>query len=124
MHFVDIVNNEVHKKVRKIPYDVMETIQNHNWVGNVRELENTLRQAVVLCKSDVLDKDSILLSKVKPDHLQDYDYHMSLNQVEKKHIKYVLDNLNWDKRTACEILGISKPTLYSKLQKYDIQKEK
>lgn len=124
MHFVDIVNHEVHKKVKKIPYDVMETIQNHNWVGNVRELENTLRQAVVLCKSDVLDKDSILLAKVKPDHLPDYDYHMSLDQVEKKHIKYVLDNINWDKRNACEILGISKPTLYSKLQKYDIKKEK
>ena len=49
---------------------------------------------------------------------------MSLDQVEKKHIKYVLDNLNWDKRNAIKILGISKPTLYSKLQKYDIQKEK
>lgn len=123
MHFIDMLNKEVHKNIKKIPYDVMETMQNHTWVGNVRELENTLRQAVVLCKSDVLDKDSILLSKPKPDHLPDYDYHMSLNQVEKKHIKFVLDNINWDKRNACKILGISKPTLYSKLQKYDIQKE-
>ena len=124
MHFIDMLNKEVHKNIKKIPYDVMESMQNHSWVGNVRELENTLRQAVVLCKSDVLDKDSILLSKPKPDHLPDYDYHMSLDQVEKKHIKYVLDNLNWDKRNAIKILGISKPTLYSKLQKYDIQKEK
>jgi len=124
MHFIDMLNKEVHKNIKKIPYDVMESLQNHIWVGNVRELENTLRQAVVLCKSDVLDKDSILLSKTKPDHLPDYDYHMSLNQVEKKHIKYVLDNLNWDKRNAIKILGISKPTLYSKLQKYDIKKDK
>lgn len=124
MHFIDMLNKEVHKNIKKIPYDVMETMQNHSWVGNVRELENTLRQAVVLCKSDVLDKDSILLSKPKHDHIHDYDYNMSLNQVEKKHIKYVLDNINWDKRNACKILGISKPTLYSKLQKYDIQKEK
>lgn len=123
MHFIDILNKEVHKNIKKIPYDVMESMQNHSWVGNVRELENTLRQAVVLCKSDVLDKDSILLSKSKPDHLPDYDYNMSLEQVEKKHIKYVLDSINWDKRNAIKILGISKPTLYSKLQKYDIQKE-
>jgi transcriptional regulator with PAS, ATPase and Fis domain len=121
MHFIDIVNKEVHKNVKKIPYDVMELIQNHNWVGNVRELENTLRQAVVLCKSDVLDKDSILLSKPKPDHLPNYDYNLSLEDVEKKHIKYVLDNINWDKRRACQILGISKPTLYSKLEKYNIK---
>ncbi len=121
MHFIDIVNKEVHKNVKKIPYDVMELIQNHNWVGNVRELENTLRQAVVLCKSDVLDKDSILLSKPKPDHLPNYDFNLSLEEVEKKHIKYVLDNINWDKKRACQILGISKPTLYSKLEKYNIK---
>jgi len=121
MHFIDIVNKEVHKNVKKIPYDVMELMQNHNWVGNVRELENTLRQAVVLCKSDVLDKDSILLSKPKPDHLPNYDYNLSLEDVEKKHIKYVLDNINWDKRRACQILGISKPTLYSKLEKYNLK---
>ena len=124
MHFIDIVNKEVHKNVRKIPYDVMETIQNHNWVGNVRELENTLRQAVLLCKSDVLDKDSVLLSKPRPDHISDYDFHMSLEQVEAKHIKFVLENIDWDKKTACEILGISKPTLYSKLEKYKLQKIK
>jgi len=121
MHFIDIVNKEVHKNVKKIPYDVMELMQNHNWVGNVRELENTLRQAVVLCKSDVLDKDSILLSKPKPDHLPNYDHNLSLEDVEKKHIKYVLDNINWDKRRACQILGISKPTLYSKLEKYNLK---
>ncbi|VAX29177.1 sigma-54 dependent DNA-binding response regulator [hydrothermal vent metagenome] len=121
MHFIDIVNKEVHKNVKKIPYDVMELIQNHNWVGNVRELENTLRQAVVLCKSDVLDKDSILLSKPRPDHLPNYDYNLSLEDVEKKHIKYVLDNINWDKKRACQILGISKPTLYSKLEKYNLK---
>ncbi|MEN8191774.1 MAG: sigma-54 dependent transcriptional regulator [Bacteroidota bacterium] len=124
MHFIDMVNKEVHKRVKKIPYDVMETIQNHNWVGNVRELENTLRQAVVLCKSDVLDKDSILLSKPRPDHLENYDYNMSLEEVERKHIKFVLDNINWDKRKACEILGISKPTLYSKLEKYNLKPNK
>lgn len=124
MHFVDLVNKEVHKNVRKIPYDVMEMIQNHNWIGNVRELENTLRQAVVLCKSDVLDKDSVLLSKPRPDHLQDYDYQMSLEEVERKHIKFVLENIHWDKRRACEILGISKPTLYSKLDKYKLKQIK
>ena len=124
MHFIDIVNKEVHKNVRKIPYDVMETIQNHNWIGNVRELENTLRQAVVLCKSDVLEKDSVLLSKPKHDHIPEYDFHMSLEQVEAKHIKYVMESIDWDKKTACQILGISKPTLYSKLEKYKLQKIK
>ena len=56
-------------------------------------------------------------------HLGTRRVRMSLDQVEEKHIKYVLDNLKWDKRKACEILGISKPTLYSKLQKYNIQQE-
>lgn len=123
MHFIDLVNKEVHKNVKKIPYDVMEKIQNHNWIGNVRELENTLRQAVVLCKSDVLDIDSILLSKPRPDHLEGYDSQMSLEEVERKHIKYVLESFNWNKPKVCNILGISKPTLYAKLEKYQLKQK-
>src|SRR3972149_11140034 len=69
-HLLLKINKELHKNVTKIPKEVMEMLANHYWVGNVRELENTLMQAVVLSTDDVLNKENILLSKVrKPEPL-------------------------------------------------------
>ncbi len=47
---------------------------------------------------------------------------MSLAELEKNHIKIVLDEVNWDKKEACKILGIAKTTLYNKLEIYGIKK--
>ena len=46
-----------------ISTEAREVILNHNWPGNVRELENTLQRALVLCNSDVIDKNSIMIDK-------------------------------------------------------------
>jgi two-component system response regulator AtoC len=123
VHLLKKINAELHKSVNKIPFEVMEKLQEHNWVGNVRELENTLMQAVVLSKGDVLETESILLSKKNVLRKSKSDEaKMSLADVEKRQIIIVLDKVNWNKQKACQILGITKPTLYQKLNKYNISK--
>lgn len=121
VHFLKKINKELHKNVRKITYDAMEMLQNYDWVGNVRELENTLLQAVVLANGDLIEKEHILMHKEKGTNHQN-SVNMSLADVEANHIKKVLDNVNWDKKKACSVLGISKPTLYSKISSYNIEK--
>lgn len=122
VHFLNKIDKQLHKMVRKIPYEVMELLQNYEWVGNVRELENTLTQAVVLAKGDVLEKENILLRKTFLPSSSNIpnNGNMSLAAVEKTHIKIVLDYTKWDKTKAAEILGISKPTLYNKIQVYNL----
>jgi DNA-binding NtrC family response regulator len=121
VHFLKKINKELHKNVWKIPYDVMEFLQRHDWVGNVRELENTLLQAVVLAKGDVLEKEYILVKDARSQKNGDVDYTtMSLAELEKRHIKLVLDAVNWDKLQASKILGIAKTTLYNKIENYGI----
>jgi DNA-binding NtrC family response regulator len=123
VHFLNKIDRLLHKRVRKIPYEVMEMLENYEWVGNVRELENTLTQAVVLAKGDVLEKENILLRKSPGQPVQSGFANfagMSLSAVEKVHIQHVLDSLKWDKTKAAEVLGISKPTLYNKIQLYSL----
>ena len=122
VHFLKKINKELHKNVKKIPIKVMEKLQEHFWPGNVRELENTLRQAVVLTNSDVLLSENILLAPDEVTSLQKdcYEADLSLAEVEKHHILKVLENVNGDKAKAAAILGISKPTLYSKIEKYNL----
>ena len=116
IHLLKRINKNLHKDVRKVPIEVMEMLQNYEWIGNVRELENTLLQAVVLSESDVLEAKNILLrtnthrgNETKPIQ------NLSLNEVIKEHIELVLNNLNWNKTKACDILKISKPTLDKKI---------
>lgn len=119
-HFLAKINNELHKNVTKVPEDVMEMLKNHYWVGNVRELENTLMQAVVLSSDDILNKENILLRKPEPGEIKDEVQFITLAENEKNHIKKVLDAVQWDKNKAYKILGISLPTLYSKIENYKL----
>lgn len=125
-HFLNKINLELHKNVNKIPEEVMEILKNNYWVGNVRELENTLMQAVVLSSDDVLLKENILLRKSEQiDSMQENSQNIkpefiSLEELEKRHIKNILDALKWDKNKAHKILGISLPTLYSKIEHYKL----
>lgn len=120
-HFLAKINKELHKNVSKVPGEVIDMLKNHFWVGNVRELENTLMQAIVLATDDVLLKENILLRKTEKHEAQiDGNEFFSLAENEKNHIKKVLDSVQWDKNKAHKILGISLPTLYSKIENYNL----
>ena len=122
-HFLSKINTELHKSVNKVPDEVMEMLKSHEWIGNVRELENTLMQAIVLSSDDVLTKENILLRESEPVNKELTSFlNSSLADIEKMHIKAVLDSINWDKQKAHKILGISVPTLYSKIEKYNLEK--
>lgn len=120
-YFLKRINKELHKNVTKIPDDVMKMLIDYDWIGNVRELENVLTQAVVLSTDEILQKENILLKK----HIEKKEnYLLSLQEVEKQHIKLVLQHTNWNKPEAAKILGISLPTLYAKIEAYNLSKEK
>ena len=117
IHFLKKIDKDLRKGVRKIPLEVMELLQNHEWSGNVRELENTLLQAVVLSDGDVLKAENLLFKKLemgKKELRQRETW--TLDESNKFHIKYILDKVGGNKAKACRILKISKPTLYKKIE--------
>lgn len=120
-HFLGKINKELHKNVTKVPDNTMKALVDHDWVGNVRELENTLMQAVVLSKADVLEKDKLLLQNYDkfPSDFEDVT-NLTLTDVEKDHINKVLKAVDWDKPKAAKYLGISLPTLYTKIENYGL----
>lgn len=120
VHFLNKINKVLHKNVRKIPYEVIDILQNYEWIGNVRELENTLMQAVVLAKGEVLERENILLRTESNGTLKHDLQNLSMASLEKQHIKYVLELVNWDKKEAARILQISRQTLYNKIKIHSI----
>lgn len=122
--FLSKINYILHKNVHKVPDDVMKLLIDYDWKGNVRELENTLMQAIVLSKSDVLEKENILLKSIKATNNEQINGNLSLDEVEKNYIIQVLENCKWNVIKACKILKISKATLYRKMELYGLKKEK
>ena len=117
------VNRELHRNVRKVPQNVMGRLMEYDWPGNVRELENVLIRAVLLAKGEVLLEEHItgFLKRVIPLVDEKDPKTLSLQEMEKKHIRQILHLVNWNKGKACEILQISRPTLRHKMKLYQIR---
>ncbi len=122
-HFLHKINNELGTQVTKLQDGVIECLVNHNWKGNVRQLENSIVQALVESRGRVLLKEDMnkilnLDSGLLKIGLESY----SLANVEKDHIVKTLHHLKWNKTKSSNVLGISLPTLRSKIKKYNIKK--
>jgi DNA-binding NtrC family response regulator len=94
---------------------------NYSWPGNVRELENTVERAAILGETDVLHSHDL------PDKLRTpstasvasiESSGMTLEELEREHIKRILEKVDGDKARAAQALGIHLSTLYRKVQRY------
>ena len=123
IHFLHKLNKRFNRNVVKIGEGVIEMLQEHDWYGNVRELENTLLQAIVISKSDVLQKENITLNtRVSSNGVSHEKVELkSLAEVESYHIKQILDQVKWNRMEASHVLDISRPTLNAKIEKYRLE---
>ena len=93
------------------------------WPGNVRQLENTVERAVVLCRSDILGVEDLPedIANASPREAAEaregmlVPFGMPLEEVEKQLIKQTLERTGGDKKTAARLLGIATRTIYRKL---------
>jgi DNA-binding NtrC family response regulator len=116
------INRDLGKDVRFVTPAALARLSAHGWPGNVRELENTLTRAVVLAKSDVLD-EALLPLAGSPAAAEAEGDLPTLRELERRHIIRVLAHTEWNKRRACAILDISRPTLDRKIEEYGLRKE-
>lgn len=115
------LNRKLNKRILKIGDGVLDLLQGHDWPGNVRELENTLMQAFIMTRSDVLEKEHIVLMSTSEGADGEAFELKSIADIEKVHIKKVLDKVKWNKQEASRILEITRPTLNAKIEKYGLK---
>ena len=119
-HLLNKINRELHKKVTKIPKEVIEGLVHYSWPGNIRELENLLTRAIVLSKGNILLPESFPELFSTKGNLKELAVIKPLEQIEMEHVVKALDFSRWDKGKACKFLGISRPTLRKKIKKYNL----
>jgi DNA-binding NtrC family response regulator len=133
-HFLRIFNQQNGKNIYDITDEVIEILSSYDFPGNIRELENIINSAAVIEQTNTLTLQSLpveFLDLAKkhpnPDNITkfqtqtDLENPMTLEEMEVKHIKKVLEMTDGNRSQAAKILGITRVTLISKIKKYGFE---
>ncbi|MCE5340907.1 MAG: sigma-54 dependent transcriptional regulator [Planctomycetaceae bacterium] len=113
-------------KIKSITKIAIESLQQHDWAGNIRQLKNVIERAILLENTDKIGLDSIVLDTSRFEECSDTlqaetirDF--SLDKAEKQLIARALQETRWQKTKAADLLGISRATLYAKVRQHSIE---
>ena len=127
-NFIKKYSKMNNKSVVSLSPEVVKLFQNYAWPGNVRELENSIEGAVIMTKTEVINKwDLPNISKftdIKTKQSAEKSLKRIVEDPEKEHIITVLQECNWNRNKAAAVLGVNRTTLYNKMKKYDIRASK
>ncbi|WP_456408561.1 sigma-54 interaction domain-containing protein [Caldithrix abyssi] len=121
-HFIRRFNNLQGKSIEGVSPRVLEILMRHSYPGNVRELENIIEHAFVLCNEDIIQEKHlpIDLFEQRPEEIQD-EYQKKLNEMEAELILRTLEEHNWNRQAAARALNIHKTTLFRKIKRLGIK---
>jgi two-component system response regulator AtoC len=106
------------KKTKKsFDEGALSSLCSYGWPGNIRELRNVLERAMILCQGQIITAHNLTLSPGQPE--KDCTS-LKLEDMERTHIKSVLESAGNNRTKAAQLLGISRSTLNDKLKKYAI----
>lgn len=111
-HFVEKYSKKYSKKIRGVAAEAMKMILSYSFPGNIRELENMIERAVIVCKGSVIQTGDIQLEFEKKTDDQ--------SEEEKKRILMVLEQAGGNKSVAARMLGMHRTTLWRKLKEFRI----
>lgn len=128
-HFLDVYSKENNKEIIGVTEDVMEIIEDYDWPGNIRELENLIERAVVLTKSKLISRNSLppfLLAPPQREEKLNSPLHNELNlrdklqSFQKKAIIEALRKTNGVQKKAASLLGMKPTTLNEMIKRLKI----
>jgi len=124
-HFIEKFNAEKGKEILGITDDALDLLMRHQYPGNIRELENIIEYAFILCHEAFIRPEHLPEPFNTPQDLTEaaglgLGRPMSLEEVEKRAILNALERNRWKKMATCKELGISKDTLRRKIRKYKL----
>ncbi len=112
----------VPKRTVKASQEAIEVLQRYLWPGNVRELENVIERALILTDGGAIEPEHLPMGvRLQPAFEDNGDSKQmpTLEEVERRYIKRVLDECSGHRQKAATILGISERNLYRKLKELE-----
>ena len=122
-HFIKKFNKKLNRAIVGISAEAQDRFMDYDWPGNIRELEHALEHAFIVCRQNNISIDDL------PSHLSappaiDTSVVSDCNGGNYLTIFEALDKTGWNKAKAARLLGISRQTLYRKMEELKINEEK
>lgn len=118
-HFLTVLAREMNRKPMHLSPEAVEALQQHSWQGNVRELRNALEKAVMVGTPPTIVPADLPLRMTIPATGPEA---LALTEVEKSHIRRVLEACRWNISRAAKLLEVDRSTLYNKIAKYGFKR--
>ena len=121
-HFVNKYKREMRKDIKGVKQEVVSILMQHEWKGEIRELENIIERAVIFSKDDYISLKDLpdFLQAESPAAPASSSLEGAIHEFERKYIRAVLQRHSFEKEKAAEELKISLPTLYRRIKDLSI----
>ncbi|MCX7875267.1 MAG: sigma-54 dependent transcriptional regulator [Melioribacteraceae bacterium] len=110
--------------IKKLSQEAKNELLSYKFPGNVRELEHIIERAIIFSEGEYIFSKDLNLPKEEYDFSsfkKDDGTILTIEELEKIHIKKALDHFNWNRENTARALDISLKTLYSKIIKYNLK---
>lgn len=121
-HFLKKFNRKLNKEIVAISSDVQKVFMDYPWPGNVRELEHTVEHAFITCHHDTITMEHL------PPAIKEFFGVKSFNILDTSDLTdepdiiiQALEKTAWNKARAARLLGMSRRTIYRKINEYNIK---
>ncbi|MFD2586521.1 sigma-54-dependent transcriptional regulator [Croceitalea marina] len=120
-HFLKKANDELNKDIKGFSKEAIAFFQKYSWPGNLRELKNVIKRAVLLSTETYIDIDALPKEVINVGDFNDGSAaSFSKSNYEKEQIVRALKKTNFNKSKAAELLQITRKTLYNKISHYNL----
>lgn len=124
-YFLDKYRKQMNKNIKGISNEAMRSLMNHEWKGEIRELENVIERAVIFCNEDFVNIKHLPVQFQSETGASEYSPSDSLEEsvkrFEKEIITRALETNDFNKEKTAETLKVGLSTLYRKMKELEIQ---
>lgn len=120
-YFIKQYARKYNKEIKNIAPAALNKLQSYSWPGNVRELQHAVERAVIMTDHKILQPEDFLLTSLTENEGQMVFNDYNLEEVEKTVIRKALDKHEGNISKTSEELGLTRASLYRRMEKYDLK---
>jgi DNA-binding NtrC family response regulator len=120
-HFLDMYCKKYKMPMKRLHASTLKRLEKHHWPGNIRELQHAVERAVIMSETNVLQPNDFFLSTQEKQETDEVvTTNTNLEATEKMLISKVIDKHGGNISKAAKELGITRASLYRRIEKYEL----
>jgi DNA-binding NtrC family response regulator len=120
-HFLEIYCKKYKMPLKRLGPNTLKRLEKHNWPGNIREIQHAVERAVIMSESNILQPQDFFLSQMdEADNSVILTHTTNLEDTEKMLIRKVIDKHGGNISKAAKELGLTRASLYRRIEKYGL----